>query len=176
MARTDGPHVDFPCHGARKLSRALRDEGFEWRSRRVAAGPMGRMACATPAPAQDPETSRPSKAGKFPYLLAGKPVTHPNQVWPTDIAYIRLGRSHACLGAVIDWFSRCIAAQRLHDDMRARNSARCMEDAFRDHGTPPRSQTRTRGRPTPRTSTSRCSRGSASRRAWTGGAVGGTTW
>ena len=135
MARTDGPHVDFPCHGARKLSRALRDEGLEWRSRRVAAGPMGGWRARRLPRPQDPETSLPSKAGKFPYLLAGKPVTHPNQVWPTDIAYIRLGRSHACLSAVIDWFSRCIAARRLHDDIGARNSARCMEDAFRDHGT-----------------------------------------
>ena len=104
-----------------------------------AAWPPGRWggwrARRLPRP-QDPETSLPSKAGKFPYLLAGKPVTHPNQVWSTDITYIRLGRSHACLGAVIDWFSRCIAARRLHDDMGARNSARCMGDAFRDHGTP----------------------------------------
>lgn len=134
MARIDELHVDFPCYGARKLSRALQDEGFAWCSRRVAAGLMRRMGVRAVYPG--PKTSGPSKAGRFPYLLAGKPVTHPNQVWSTDITYIRLGRSHVYLSAVIDWFSRYIVAWRLHDDMGARNSVRCMEDAFRDHGTP----------------------------------------
>lgn len=77
MARIDELHVDFPCYGARKLSRALQNEGFAWCSRRVAAGLMRRMGVRAVYPG--PKTSGPSKAGKFPYLLAGKPVTHPNQ-------------------------------------------------------------------------------------------------
>ena len=134
MARIDELHVEFPCYGARKLSHVLRGEGFGWCSRRVVSRLMSQMGVRAVYPG--PRTSKPGKAGKFPYLLAGKPVTHPNQVWSTDITYIRLGRSHVYLSAVIDWFSRYIVAWRLHDDMGARNSVRCMEDAFRDHGVP----------------------------------------
>ena len=80
MARIDELHVDFPCYGARKLSRALRDEGFAWCSRRVVGGLMRRMGVRAVYPG--PKTSRPSKAGRFPYLLAGKPVTHPTRCGP----------------------------------------------------------------------------------------------
>lgn len=134
MARIDGLHAEFPRCGARKPSRVLGDEGPAWRSRRVVSRPMAQTGVRAVCPG--PKTSKPGKRGKFPYLLAGKPVTHPSQAWSTDIAYVRLGRSHACLSAAIDWSSRCIVAWRLHDDMGARNSVRCMGDAFRDHGVP----------------------------------------
>lgn len=134
MARIDGLHVEFPCYGARKLSRVLRDEGLAWCSRRVVSRLMAQMGVGAVYPG--PKTSKPGKQGKFPYLLAGKPVTHPNQAWSADITYIRPGRSHVYPSAVIDWFSRYMVARRLHDDMGARNSVRCMEDAFRDHGVP----------------------------------------
>lgn len=134
MARIDELHVEFPCHGARKASRVLRDGGLARCSRRVASRLMAEMGVRAVCPG--PRTSRPGKRGRSPCLLAGKAVTHPNQVWSTDITYVRLGRSHVCLSAVIDWFSRYIVAWRLHDDMEAKNSVRCMEDAFRGHGTP----------------------------------------
>jgi putative transposase len=40
-----------------------------------------------------PNTSRPHPEHKvYPYLLRGVPVVRPNQVWSTDITYIRLPR------------------------------------------------------------------------------------
>ena len=41
----------------------------------------------------------------YPYLLRGVAVVKPNQVWSTDITYIRLARGFAYLVAVIDWYS-----------------------------------------------------------------------
>ncbi|KXS31614.1 MAG: Transposase [Candidatus Gallionella acididurans] len=38
----------------------------------------------------------------YPYLLRGVNVTCPNQVWSTDITYIRLPRGFVYLVAVID--------------------------------------------------------------------------
>jgi len=42
----------------------------------------------------------------YPYLLRGVNVTCPNQVWRTDITYVRLPRDFVYLVAVIDWYSR----------------------------------------------------------------------
>ena len=36
--------------------------------------------------------------------LAGVAVVRPNQVWSTDITYIRLERGFAYLVAIIDWY------------------------------------------------------------------------
>ena len=45
---------------------------------------------------------------KHPYLLRGVKVTHVNQVWSTDITYIRLKHGFVYLTAIIDWYSRRI--------------------------------------------------------------------
>lgn len=43
---------------------------------------------------------------KYPYLLKDLSIIQPNQVWCTDITYIRLAQGFVYLVAVMDWFSR----------------------------------------------------------------------
>ncbi|MGI8554312.1 MAG: hypothetical protein ACR2PL_26535 [Dehalococcoidia bacterium] len=38
----------------------------------------------------------------YPYLLRGVPIELVNQVWSTDIAYIRLARGYVYLVAILD--------------------------------------------------------------------------
>jgi putative transposase len=46
---------------------------------------------------------------KYPYLLKGLEITRVNQVWSTDITYVRIqGKGWVYVVAVIDWFSRYI--------------------------------------------------------------------
>jgi transposase InsO family protein len=45
------------------------------------------------------------KNRKYPYLLKGKVIRYPNQVWSTDITYIRLPSGNVYFMAIIDWFS-----------------------------------------------------------------------
>ena len=44
----------------------------------------------------------------YPYLLRGVPITRVNQVWSTDITYIRLQGGFMYLVAVMDWCSRYV--------------------------------------------------------------------
>src|SRR5919204_3011304 len=44
----------------------------------------------------------------YPYLLRGVPILRVNQVWSTDITYIRLHGGFMYLVAVMDWFSRYV--------------------------------------------------------------------
>ena len=41
-----------------------------------------------------------------PYLLRGVNIERVNQVWSTDITYIRLLHGFVSLVAILDWFSR----------------------------------------------------------------------
>ena len=50
---------------------------------------------------------------RFPYLLKGVAIVRSNQVWSTDITYIRLLGGFVYLAAVIDWFSRYVLAWEL---------------------------------------------------------------
>ena len=56
---------------------------------------------------------------KHPYLLRNLDITHPDQVWCTDITYIRVYRGFAYLVAVMDWFSRCVLSWELSNTLDA---------------------------------------------------------
>ncbi len=53
----------------------------------------------------------------YPYLLRGLSIDHPNQVWSTDITYIRLKQDWAYLIAIMDWYSRYVIAWQLSENL-----------------------------------------------------------
>ena len=61
-------------------------------------------------------------------------MVRPNQVWSTDITYIRLARGFAYLVAIIDWYSRRVLSWRISNSMEAVFCVDCLEEALRTHG------------------------------------------
>jgi len=55
----------------------------------------------------------------FPYLLRGVDINRCNQVWSTDITYIRLGKGFVYLMAIIDWYSRYVLNWALSTTLEA---------------------------------------------------------
>jgi len=56
-----------------------------------------------------PKVSLPNKEHKiYPYLLRNRDITRPNEVWSSDITYIRLTPGFVYLVAIIDWYSRYV--------------------------------------------------------------------
>jgi putative transposase len=53
----------------------------------------------------------------FPYLLRGFLIERVNQVWSTDITYIRLIQGFVYLVAVMDWHSRFVLSWDLSVSM-----------------------------------------------------------
>ena len=72
---------------------------------------------------------------KYPYLLSGMDITEVNQVWSTDITYIRLGKGFVYLCAVIDWHSRYILSWKLSNTMDTSFCLETLEEALK-HGKP----------------------------------------
>jgi putative transposase len=58
-----------------------------------------------------------SEHKKYPYLLRNKKITKVNEVWSTDITYIKLAKWWIYLVAVIDWYSRRIISWKLSNTM-----------------------------------------------------------
>jgi putative transposase len=54
---------------------------------------------------------------KYPYLLKNLPIVRPNQVWGSDITYIRLLKGFCYLVAIIDWYSRYVVAWTLSETL-----------------------------------------------------------
>ena len=57
------------------------------------------------------------KSPKYPYLLRGLTIDRVNQVWTTDITYIRLRRGFVYLVAVMDWFSRYVISWEVSNSL-----------------------------------------------------------
>jgi putative transposase len=71
----------------------------------------------------------------FPYLLRGIIVDHIDQVWSTDITYIRTRHGFLYLTAVIDWYSRYVLSWELSNTLEAGFCVSTLESALR-RGTP----------------------------------------
>jgi len=53
--------------------------------------------------------SKPSPGHKvYPYLLRGRKIGQVNEVWSTDITYIRMRRGWLYLVAIMDWMRRYV--------------------------------------------------------------------
>ncbi|MCP5124482.1 MAG: IS3 family transposase [Gammaproteobacteria bacterium] len=56
---------------------------------------------------QKPNTSQPNVENPiYPYRLRGLSIERCDQVWSTDITYVRLASGFVYLMAVMDWYSR----------------------------------------------------------------------
>jgi putative transposase len=130
----DEQYTARPFYGSRRMVEFLKKEGHRINRKRVQRL-MRQMGLAGMAPG--PSTSTPCPHHKvYPYLLRGVAVTRPNQVWSTDITYIRLARGFAYLVAIIDWYSRRVLAWRVSNSMDTSFCVDCLEDALRHHGVP----------------------------------------
>ena len=130
----DEEYTRHPFYGSRRMVVFLAKAGYVVNRKRVQRL-MRQMGLVGMAPG--PNTSRAHPEHKvYPYLLRGVPVVKPNQVWSTDITYIRLNGGFAYLVAIIDWYSRRVLSWRLSNSMDATFCVDCLEEALRAHGKP----------------------------------------
>lgn len=75
--------------------------------------------------------SQPNPEHKiYPYLLRGVKIIKPNQVWSTDITYVRLAEGWAYLIAIIDWFSRYVINWKLSNSLEIEFCLDCLNEAL----------------------------------------------
>jgi len=114
----DETYTKHPFMGARMMADYLQSQGREDVKRhhtRWAYEKLGLRSCAP-----GPHTSQAHPEHKiYPYLLRGFEIIRPNQVWSTDLTYIRLNKGFVYLMAIIDWYSRYVLDWELSINMEA---------------------------------------------------------
>jgi len=134
MRRLDELHLEFPFAGSRMLRDLLAGEGVKVGRRHVATL-MKRMGIE--ALYRRPRTTKPEPGHKiYPYLLRGKEITQPNQVWAMDITYIPMAQGFVYLAAVLDWATRRVLSWRISITMEAAFCVEALEEALATHGKP----------------------------------------
>ena len=108
MRLLDEQYIETPFYGIDRMTEWLRRQGHCVNHKRIRRL-MRQMGLEAVYPRRKRGLSIPDKQHKiYPYLLKGVRITRPDQVWSTDITYIRMCRGWLYLAAVMDWFSRYV--------------------------------------------------------------------
>lgn len=128
MGQIDRIYTDYPFYGIRKITRQLKNESYPINHKRVQRL-MRIMGIQAIFPGRNDSQANKSHP-VFPYLLKDLKVNYANQVWGTDITYIKLNKSWLYLVAIIDWFSRYVIAWSLSDTLAIDFCLQTLEQAL----------------------------------------------
>lgn len=73
---------------------------------------------------------------KYPYLLSGMTIGHANQVWASDITYLRLNRGVIYLAAIIDIFSRKVLSWKISNTLDRSFCIEALNESISKYGRP----------------------------------------
>jgi putative transposase len=131
----DEEYTRHPYYGSRRMVVVISAlVGFAVNRKRIQRL-MQTMSLQGMAPGPNTSRAHPQHP-VYPYLLRGLQITRPNQVWSTDITYIRLAKGFVYLVAVMDWYSRKVLSWRISNSMDASFCVDCLEEALRNYGKP----------------------------------------
>ena len=134
MRLMDEEYTRHPFKGVFKMEAYLGDLGYAVNTKRVRRL-LRLMGLEAIYPKKNLSKSNVVHK-KYPYLLKGLSVTKPNQVWCTDVTYIRIAQGFVYLVAVMDWYSRYVLSWRLSNSMDASFCIEALQDAMMLYGFP----------------------------------------
>lgn len=130
MRLIDEQYTRTPFYGSPKMTQWLRGQKGEMVNHKRVERLMRQMGLMALSPG--PQTSRKRHKHRiYPYLLSGLKIVRPNQVWATDITYIRMQRGFLYLVAIMDLFSRYVLAWSLSNTLDTRFCLEALEMAFK---------------------------------------------
>ena len=109
---------EIPIYGVKKVHCQLLENGFSVslntvQSYRNELGLRAILAVREPLCLTCPNIQHP----KYSYKLRGVDITRANQVWSTDITYIKINGGMVYLAAIIDWYSKAVLSWKISNTM-----------------------------------------------------------
>jgi len=141
VQKIDEIYTKNPFYGYRRITEQLKRENFTV-GKKLVKSAMKFMGIIAIYP--KPRTTKALKEHqKYPYLLKKFKneknqviINGANQVWSTDITYIKLASGHAYLSAIIDWGTKKILAWKLSNSMDVSLTTGVLKDALANYEKP----------------------------------------
>ena len=128
MRLIDEKYTEHPHYGSRRMLTWLNmDCGYDVNRKRVVRL-MKMMGLEAIYPKRNLSKAQLENK-KMPYLLRGLRIDHPNQVWGSDITYIRMRGGFLYLTVVLDWYSRYVISWRLSNTLDAGFCVEALKEA-----------------------------------------------
>lgn len=130
MRWIDEQYTATPFFGSRRMAAWLREHKKVKVNRKRIVRLMRLMGLEAVHP--KPRLSQPGEGHKvYPYLLKDVSIERVNQVWSTDITYIRMAQGFCYLVAVLDWHSRFVLSWSLSVTMETEFCLEALASALR---------------------------------------------
>lgn len=126
----------FSTFGYQKMSKELKRRGFDWANEKNIRILYKRLGLRGLRPSFKTTKQSLRPYAKFPYLLRYKKIRYVNQVWATDITYIKTKWGMMYFTAVIDLYSRKILSWRLSNNMKVDFCLEAIQEAIVNYGVP----------------------------------------
>lgn len=131
MEAIDQIYTDYPFLGSRKMRWALQDYDRIFIGRDHVRRLMREMGIEAIYPHRKGLSEPHPEHRMFPYLLSGLKIVRPNQVWGSDITYVKILGGWAYLVAILDWFSRYVVSWTLAPTLEKEFVVQTYEQAFK---------------------------------------------
>ena len=132
-AQLEALAAEWPCYGYRRMTEQLRREGHQVGRKRVhrLMSEMGLLGCK---PTRKIRTTDSEHGyGRWPNLVEDLDIQQPDQVWVSDITYIRLGQEYVYLAVIMDVYTRSIRGWYLSRSLDQQLTLWALDQALLEH-------------------------------------------
>ena len=134
LQRIDEIYTQRPYYGKRRICWSLQQEGFSIGIKRTRSL-MQKLGLEAIGPRPNTSQSHPQNP-VYPYLLKGRKIKQANQVWATDITYIRLQQGWIYLLSIMDWHSRYVLSWELSITLETTFCNEALDQALKSYPPP----------------------------------------
>ncbi len=128
--------VDIPCYGYIKVHKELLERGYNVCINTVRQY-RKQLSLRAVLAVRPPNTSWADKQHpKHSYKIRGLDTVRANQVWSTDITYIKIKGGMVYMAAIIDWYSKAILSWRISNTMDTDLVMGVLNEALSKYGKP----------------------------------------
>ena len=129
-------YEEIPIYGEKKVHQQLLENGFSVSLNSVSKyrKELGLRAILAVKPIST--TMSDKQHPKHSYKLKGIDINRANQVWSTDITYIKINGGMVYMAAVIDWYSKAILSWEISNCMDTDLVMGVLNKALTNHGIP----------------------------------------
>ena len=127
---------EIPIYGEKKVHQQLLEDGFSVSLNTVSKyrKELGLHAVLAVKPISTTVADVQHK--KYPYRLRGIIIDYANQVWSTDITYIKINGGMVYMAAVIDWYSKAVLTWHISNTMDTDLVMGVLDKALATYGKP----------------------------------------
>ena len=126
--------AEWPTYGYRRVTILLQRQGRAVNHKQVRRL-MGQMGlCRSPKRRAPQTTDSEHDFPRYPNLVQGLKVERPDQVWVSDITYIRLQHGFVYLAVIMDVFTRAIRGWHLAQSLDQSLTVTALQRALTRHG------------------------------------------